>query len=354
MGAIYENLIRPVLFRLDPEKAHDFGVTFLDYLGRLGGLCNIMEAFNQPARTVPVELFGVSFPNRVGLAAGMDKNGRFWRAASALGFGHVEIGTVTAQKQPGNDRPRVFRFPEEAALINRMGFNNDGSEEIAARLKALKINKRKRIPIGINIGKSRVTPLDEAVEDYLKSFHRLAPFADYISLNVSSPNTPDLRKLQSRERLDELLGSLASANESRSRKLGSKPVPILLKIAPDLSFREIDSILELIEAHMLSGIIATNTTLSRPPELANQKQSGGLSGKPLHQKSLKIVKYISLSTNGRLPVIGIGGIDSAETAGAMVDAGAHLIQIYTGMIYRGPFLAAQLAKALSPRQRHWV
>lgn len=354
MGTVYEGVVRPLLFKLDPEKAHDLGVTALDYLGRLGFLCNMMEAWNRPSGVKPVELFGLQFPNAVGLAAGMDKNGRFWRAASALGFGFVELGTVTAQKQPGNDRPRVFRYPEQGAIINRMGFNNEGAEAIAARLKSARIGKRKRLPVGINIGKSRLMRIEDATEDYLKSFNMLVPYADYVSINVSSPNTPELRKLQSPEHLNALLSALTEANRSRSKKLGEKPTPLLLKIAPDLSYREVDGILELIEDHGLDGIIATNTTVVRAGAFASVKESGGLSGRPLQARARELVYYIALATSGKLPIIGVGGIDSPSSAGAMMDAGAHLVQIYTGMVYRGPFLAAELAKALAPRHRPWL
>jgi len=354
MGFYYEHLLRPALFRMDPEKAHDLGVTAMDYLGRLRPLCRIMESWNLIRTDRPVEAFGIQFPNNIGLAAGMDKNARFWRCAPALGFGHVELGTVTCQKQPGNERPRVFRFPEEGAIINRMGFNNEGAEAIADRLKTGLGTSPSRVPLGINIGKSRVVPIDQAVEDYLASFSLLVPHADYITINVSSPNTRDLRKLQSREHLDMLLGELVSRNRSRARKLGQPPTPILLKIAPDLNFREIDGILECIDSCSIDGIVATNTTLARPGRLSQIKQSGGLSGRPLHQRAIEVVNYINRATSDKLPIIGVGGVDSPETAGAMMDAGARLVQIYTGMIYRGPFVAKTLARALAPRQSTWV
>lgn len=354
MGFYYENLVRPFLFRMDPEKAHDLGVTALDYLGRVAPLCRIMEAYNMVRSDRPVEAFGIKFPNAVGLAAGMDKNGRFWRAAPALGFGHVEIGTVTFQQQPGNERPRVFRFPESRAIINRMGFNNEGAEKVAARLKASLGNKKSRIPLGINIGKSRIVSIDQAVQDYLGSFHLLAEYADYITINVSSPNTRDLRKLQESGHLETLLGELCQANRNRSRKLGIKPTPLLVKIAPDLSFREVDKVLACIDKWKIDGIVATNTTLERPGNLARAKEPGGLSGRPLHHKSLQIVNYISRTTAGKLPIIGVGGINSPETAGAMVDNGATLVQLYTGMVYQGPFIGKPLAKALAPRRSSWV
>ncbi|MEX0331947.1 MAG: quinone-dependent dihydroorotate dehydrogenase [Puniceicoccaceae bacterium] len=354
MGFYYEKVIRPVLFRTDPEKAHDLGVTAMDYLGRVTPLCRWMEKFNLIRSDKPVEAFGLEFPNAVGLAAGMDKNGRFFRAAPALGFGHAEIGTITHLQQPGNERPRVFRYPEDNAIINRMGFNNDGAEAVAKRLKGILGKKSSRIPLGINIGKSKVVPLDQAIPDYLSSFGLLVDYADYISINVSSPNTQDLRELQKEAYLDTLLGELSNTNRGRAKKLGIKPTPMLLKIAPDLTFREIDEVLACLEKWQLDGIIATNTTINRPGQFANVREPGGLSGAPLHHRSLEVVNYISRRTSGKLPIIGVGGIDSPETAGAMVDNGAALVQIYTGMVYRGPFIAKTLAKALAPRQSSWV
>lgn len=354
MGYYYENLIRPILFRMDPEKAHDLGVTVMDYLGRISPLCRLMERGNLVRSESPVEAFGIQFPNAVGLAAGMDKNGRFWRAAPALGFGHIEIGTITFQEQPGNERPRVFRYPESRAIINRMGFNNEGAEAVAARLKSSLGRKKSRIPLGINIGKSKVVPLDQAVDDYLSSFQLLAEYADYVTVNVSSPNTRDLRKLQEKDYLESLLGALCEANRNRARKLGVKPTPLLIKIAPDLTFREIDCILEVIERCRLDGIVATNTTTSRPECTVGAKQTGGLSGQPLHALALSVVNYISRATAGKLPIIGVGGISSPETAGAMVDNGAWLVQVYTGMVYGGPFIAKPLARSLAPRQSSWV
>jgi dihydroorotate dehydrogenase len=354
MGFYYEKLARPILFRQDPEKAHDLGVMVLDYLGRLTPLCRVMEWFNAPGLTKPIELFGLKFPNAVGLAAGMDKNAQFWRAAPALGFGHIEVGTITLHRQPGNDRPRVFRYPEQSAIINRMGFNNDGAEAVAARLKSDKAQHKRRIPLGINIGKSKITPLEQAVEDYLGSFNLLVDYADYFTINVSSPNTPDLRKLQGKDYLMDLLSELCTVNRSRARKLGEKPKPMLLKIAPDLSFREIDEILAVLFELSLDGIIATNTTISRPGPLRSVDQSGGLSGKPLHLRACEVINYIYRATQGVLPIVGVGGVFGPESAGRMVDNGASLVQIYTGMVYRGPFLAREIAHALAPRQREWI
>lgn len=354
MGFFYEHLVRPMLFRQDPEAAHDFGVTALDYLSRLGFVCRVMQRHNAPRRVKPIEVWGIPFPNAVGLAAGMDKNARIWRSAGALGFGFIEIGTVTQHKQSGNDRPRMFRYPEQGAILNRMGFNNDGAEAIAARLKKSLAAKHRPIPIGVNLGKSKITPLDQAASDYLASFHLLADYADYFAINVSSPNTPGLRDLQGANYLPELLRELVAANRGRARKLGAKPKPMLLKIAPDLSFREIDDILETLLGAEFDGIIATNTTIAREGPMARVTESGGISGRPLHRRACEVVKYIHLSTHGKLPIIGVGGIDSPESAGRMVDAGAALVQIYSGMIYKGPFFAKEVAQALAPRHQGWI
>lgn len=355
MGFYYEKVIRPILFRQDPEAAHDLACTGLDYLGRIGPLCRLMQRHNSPRRALPVELWGISFPNIVGLAAGMDKNGEIWRSVGALGFGYVEIGTVTLHKQSGNDRPRMFRYPEHGAILNRMGFNNEGAEAVAARLKqTMGGRNRGHVPIGINLGKSKVTPLEEAAADYLGSFHLLADYADYFAINVSSPNTPDLRKLQDSDHLPSLLRELVQANRSRAKKLGTRPKPLLLKIAPDLSFPEIDGVVQTIFEVEFDGIIATNTTVGRTGAMARVEGSGGVSGKPLHLRACEVVNYISRSTEGRLPIIGVGGIDGPESAGRMVDAGASLVQLYSGMIYKGPFLAKQIAQALAPRHQGWI
>jgi dihydroorotate dehydrogenase len=355
MGMIYEKILRPAFFSLGPERAHELAMLGMTTLGHLAPVCRVMEHFNQlPASSMrPIEAFGLKFPNAVGLAAGFDKNAEGWPAAAALGFGHVEVGTITAHAQPGNPKPRVFRFPSEEAVINRMGFNNDGAEKIAARLANQTRPGKRRIPVGINLGKTKVTPLEEAVQDYLSSFGRLADLADYLVLNVSSPNTPDLRKLQDEDRLRELLGAIMAANHER-RDAGRSLKPVLLKIAPDLSFPQIDAVLKAIDEFGLSGIIATNTTLARPGVFANVNQAGGLSGKPLRRRSTEIINYIHRATSGKLPIIGVGGIHDAAGAAEKLDAGATLVQIYTGMIFRGPFFAKDLAHALNARQdRDW-
>jgi dihydroorotate dehydrogenase len=353
MNGLYEKVIRPCFFRFSPEQAHECAVWAMTLLGHLAPLRRALEAWAQlpAARFAPVQAFGVEFPNRVGLAAGFDKNAEAWLAAAALGFGHVEIGTITAQAQPGNPQPRVFRYPAEEAVINRMGFNNQGAAAVAARLARQPGPGRRRIPLGVNLGKTKVTPLEHATEDYLASFARLAEHADYLVLNVSSPNTPDLRKLQDEERLRELLGAIAAANRERAAQPGKARVPVLLKIAPDLTWPQIDAVLGAIATHGLDGIIATNTTLARPGFFATVEQTGGLSGAPLRRRSTEIINYIARRTGGRLPIIGVGGIMDAASAAEKLDAGATLVQIYTGMIFRGPFFARDLARELADRDR---
>jgi dihydroorotate dehydrogenase len=348
MGLFYEKLVRRTLFKMEAEHAHELAVESLACLAKLPPVCRLMARLTQlPAdRARPITAFGLKFPNAVGLAAGFDKNASAWPAAVALGFGHVEIGTVTALAQPGNDRPRVFRFPAEGAVINRMGFNNQGSEAVAARLARQAPRGQRPIPLGINLGKSKVTDIEKATADYLTSFHRLAKYADYVVLNVSSPNTPGLRQLQDEDRLRDLLGAVMSANRALPVR-----VPVLLKIAPDLNFRQVDAVLGTIAEFGLDGIIATNTTLARPGTFGTVEQAGGLSGRPLRRASTEIINYISRATAGRLPIIGVGGIEDYASAGEKLDAGATLVQIYTGMIYRGPFFATRLAHALADRQR---
>ena len=353
MGFFYDRVARPRLFKMDSEHAHELAVDAMALLAALPPLCRLLEARHRLSTTVtrPVEAFGLKFANAVGLAAGFDKNGRAWPAAAALGFGHVEIGTVTAHAQPGNAKPRMFRYPAQEAVINRMGFNNEGAAALAKRLARHPGPGRRRIPLGINLGKSKVTELDDATADYLASFALLADHADYLVLNVSSPNTPNLRELQDESRLRELLGAVTGANRERATQPGKSRVPVLLKIAPDLTFSQIDVVLGVIAEFALDGIIATNTTLARPGFFAGVNEAGGLSGAPVRRRSTEIINYISRATAGRLPIIGVGGITDAASAGEKLDAGATLVQIYTGMIYRGPFFAAEIAHALEERQR---
>jgi dihydroorotate dehydrogenase len=351
MGFLYEKLVRPALFTLDPEVAHELSVHALALLGAAAPLRRTLELATRlpAARARPVECLGLRFPNAVGLAAGFDKNGMAWRGAAALGFGHVEIGTVTLLRQPGNERPRVFRYPPHEAVINRMGFNNQGAEMVARRMARMPPPGARRIPVGINIGKSRAAPLDKAAQDYLGCFELLADHADYVVINVSSPNTPDLRLLQEEHWLRELLPVLTGANRARAAS-GRPRRPLLLKIAPDLDFRQIDHVLSAIAGFGLDGIVATNTMLARPGPFNAVNQAGGLSGRPLRARSTEIVNYIARATGGRLPIIASGGVMDFVSAGEKLDAGATLVQLYTGLIYRGPFFARDLARSLAARQ----
>ena len=337
---MYERLARPMLFRLaggDAEGAHEWTLRRLASLS--APLRQALRRFY--AVDVPREVFGLRFPNPVGLAAGMDKNGLALHAWPALGFGFVEVGTVTRHAQPGNDRPRVFRLRASRAVINRMGFNNDGADALADRLRMV---GPLPVPLGVSLGKSKVTPLAEAVEDYVYSLSALHPYGDYFAVNVSSPNTPGLRDLQDRSHLSELLVALHECS-------GGKP--LLVKIAPDLTEPAIAQALQACLDHGVAGVIATNTTLSRaglhPSDLVRGGQAGGLSGAPLAARTREVVAFVHAETGGALPVIGVGGILDPGDAVALVDAGASLVQLYTGLIYRGPSLVRATARALSRR-----
>lgn len=324
----YADIVRPCLFRLEPEAAHHLALTGL----KLAPAPLLRGFFGAPTEK-PVRLFGVTFPNPVGLAAGMDKNAEALGAWEALGFGFVEAGTVTALAQPGNDKPRCFRYPRQQALINRMGFNNPGAEAVAARLAALKASGRwPRIPVGMNIGKSKVTPLGEAPGDYAFSFRHLLPFGDYFVINVSSPNTPGLRQLQDRESLAAIIRTLKAIDASK---------PLLVKIAPDLSGDAVREMAELAESEKLDGLIATNTTLDHSAVPSGRDQAGGLSGSPLRAASTHVLKLLREHT--ALPIIASGGVMSADSAREKLEAGASLVQIYTGFIYRGPGLIREIA-----------
>jgi dihydroorotate dehydrogenase len=332
---IYEKLIRPALFSLDPETIHEIAIGVLAGLSRSKILLDRIAPAHDPRMEKTV--FGLKFPNPVGLAAGMDKNAVALPAWAALGFGFVEAGTVTARAQPGNPRPRIFRLPDKHALINRLGFNNEGADAVAQRLALLKKTKRwPKIPVGINLGKSKVTPIEEATADYLLSFERLQHFGDYFVLNVSSPNTPNLRKLQDRAALEEMFGEVQRRNAEKK--------PLLVKIAPDLEFPQIEEILELIATHKLAGIIATNTTIDHSVVPSERDQQGGLSGAPLRARATEIVRFISSKSS--VPIIASGGIMDADAAREKFDAGASLVQIYTGFVYRGPGLIAEICDAL--------
>lgn len=331
-------LLRNLLFKLEPEDAHAFTLTWLSRLERSGLLPKAGDMASPP-----VQLMGLQFPNRVGIAAGLDKNAVCIDALGALGVGFVEVGTVTPRPQAGNTRPRVFRLPEAQALINRMGFPNDGMEVIAQRM-ARSTFKGVR---GANIGKNASTDLSEAVQDYLACLRMLAPCSDYITINVSSPNTVGLRALQAAEHLRPMLEALL---EQRARLLPNlgRPLPLLVKLAPDLDDEQLQGIASLLLDLSIDGVIATNTTLSRPPGLGPlSTQTGGLSGRPVHSLSLATVGKLRRLLGAQFPIIGVGGICSAADAQAMRSAGADLVQLYTGLIYRGPQLIREVRSALS-------
>ena len=332
----YERFIRPLLFAFDAETAHHLTIGLMRRASHFDVALRALRHF-QPAPQ-PRTLFGLTFSNPIGLAAGLDKNGVAIPAWAALGFGFIEIGTVTAQAQPGNPKPRIFRLPKQQALINRLGFNNDGADAIAERLRKLRASGRwPAVPVGINIGKSKVTPLEHAADDYLYSFRLLHNFADYITLNVSSPNTPGLRDLQEPQKLEELLRAI-------NNEPGIATKPVLIKISPDLSPIELEAILNVSAENRVAGIIATNTTLdhsSIPPALDEQ---GGLSGLPLRERATTLVRDIVAKS--AIPVIASGGICDAESAREKFQAGAELVQLYTGLVYRGPRLLREIAKEL--------
>src|SRR5262245_29253361 len=332
----YELFVRPLLFSLDAETAHHFTIGLLGRASQFDVALRPLRLFRPTPK--PVTLFGLSFPNPIGLAAGLDKNGVALPAWAALGFGFIEIGTVTAMAQSGNPKPRIFRLPAQQAVINRLGFNNEGADAIAKRLGGLRATGRWPIvPVGINIGKSRTTPLEHAADDYLYSLRLLRDFADYITLNVSSPNTPGLRELQEPAALSQLLHAIGSES-------GAIAKPVVVKISPDLTPVELEAVLAACEENGVAGIIATNTTLdhsSIPPEL---DEEGGLSGAPLLEKSTALVRGIA--ANAKIPVIASGGICDAKSARDKFDAGAQLVQLYTGFVYRGPQLLREIVEAM--------
>ena len=348
INRVYTSLLRPVFFRLQPETAHHFTLGMLRLAGAVPLVVPILRRIFAPARPGPeVKAFGLTFANPVGLAAGYDKQGEALPGLASLGFSHLEIGTITPRAQPGNPTPRVFRIPAEGAVINRMGFPNRGAEPVARCMRRLagETGVLGRSILGVNLGKNKVTPLEGAVEDYLSLMRSFAPMAGYLAINVSSPNTPGLRKLQTRVALEELLSALGRQRQALLPAL-SHPLPILVKLAPDLSWPEIDDALTAIESAGMDGVIATNTTLSREGLRSPLgSEEGGLSGAPLRALSTRIIRYITSHT--KLPVVGVGGIMSLQDACEKLDAGAALIQLYTGMIYAGPGLAQAILNGLN-------
>lgn len=334
------SLIRPLLFRLDPETAHRLTLGALDLAARLGAL----NPLKNRACHLPTEVFGLRFPNPVGLAAGLDKNGDHILGLASLGFGFIEVGTVTPRPQAGNPKPRLFRLPEACALINRMGFNNLGMEHLVENLKRF---KQRDFILGVNLGKNRTTPNEQAVKDYLQGLERVYELADYVSINLSSPNTPGLRELQHGELLEALLAELRAARERLHRRTG-KFLPLAVKIAPDLTHEQLQAQADAFLRHGIDAVIATNTTLdhSQIAHLPHGQEPGGVSGKPLFAESTAVVRELHTLLAGQIPIIACGGILSAKDALAKFEAGASLIQLYTGLIYRGPRLIEEILKLL--------
>lgn len=374
MTWFYRTFLRPALFAQDSEMIHDVTMGALAWASRSEVLCEALAAFYS-APTLPIEAFGLRFENPIGLAAGMDKRAAAVPVWPSLGFGFCELGGVTRHAQPGQPAPRLFRAVADGALVNRMGFNNPGAEAFAqtlARWRAL--GRWPRHPVGINLGKSKTTPLNQAAADYAQSFRLLWAHADFFVVNVSSPNTPNLRQLQDKAALDEILAALQEVNRQLSPVGGQRPVPtgesgttedgprtaatksILVKVAPDLSFEALDDILELVGPRGIAGLVATNTTLARPDASDAQlkrvyAEAGGLSGRPLRARSTEVVCHLFRQTRGRLPIIGVGGVFSAADAWEKIQAGATLVQIYTGMVFEGPGLARGLVAGLQQRLR---
>jgi dihydroorotate dehydrogenase len=346
--SLYSKIIRPLLFRLPAETAHHFALSSLSGALRVDAVRNTVEKRHKRAPFGKLKRFGLSFSNPVGLAAGFDKNGEATDALCALGFGFIEVGTVTSEAQPGNPTPRIFRLPKDRALINRLGFNNTGAKQVVKNLKT----HRADCVLGINIGKSRSVPVEKAIPDYLKTLGIVYEIADYIAVNVSSPNTPQLRELQQPELLNDLLTSLQRRNRELAEKHSlTAPRPLLLKIAPDLSEDELRAIIAVAQENQVAGIIATNTSINRDGlQTSNTRVAeigqGGLSGAPLRDPSNEIIRMIYRLTNGTMPVVGVGGVFTAEDAWEKICAGASLIQIYTGFIYEGPSIARRINEGL--------
>jgi dihydroorotate dehydrogenase len=339
---MYKLIIRPLLFLVDPEKIHHFVFDFLRFIGKIPGVNLFLKLYHYKTPLLQKKLFGLTFSNPVGLAAGLDKDAKLIDELASLGFGFIEIGTLTPKAQPGNDAPRLFRLPEDQALINRMGFNNEGVHAAVERLK----KRKSSVIVGGNIGKNKSTPNDRAFDDYGYCFESLFDYVDYFVVNVSSPNTPGLRELQEKEPLQRLLNYVKGLSLKKPN-----PKPVLLKIAPDLTFGQLDDIVEILKSSGIDGVIATNTTISREglktaKAEVNSIGNGGLSGKPLASRATEVIRYLRSKLGRDFPIIGVGGIMSAEDALEKINAGADLIQLYTGFIYEGPALIKAINKAI--------
>lgn len=341
---MYRQFIKPIFFLLPAERAHYTAMHLLRITHRIPGMPWVLRGlFGVKKKALERKLFGLTFSNPVGLGAGFDKDARWVDELGTLGFGFIEIGTLTPKAQPGNDKPRLFRLPKDEALINRMGFNNGGAEAAAERLKV----RNTRVIIGGNIGKNKITPNEEAVNDYLSCFETLFDHVDYFAVNVSSPNTPGLRALQEKEPLLHLLNTLQQANHQKPNRK-----PILLKIAPDLSDEQLNDIIDIVRESKIDGVIATNTTIARAPLVTSKNEvdaigAGGLSGKPVAQRSTEVIRYLKEKSRNAFPIIGVGGIHSAQDAIDKLNAGADLVQIYTGFIYEGPGLVRKICEGIN-------
>jgi dihydroorotate dehydrogenase len=339
---MYKLLIRPILFWFDPEEVHYFSFSFIKFISKIPFVPSIVKSIYEVKDSrLEREVFGLKFKNPVGLAAGFDKNAVLYKELSNFGFGFIEIGTLTPVGQEGNPKKRLFRLKEDSSIINRMGFNNGGVQEAVERLK-----KNKSVLIGGNIGKNKLTPNENATQDYEICFEALFDYVDYFVVNVSSPNTPNLRELQDKKPLTELLQTLQNKNLAKP-----KQKPILLKIAPDLTDSQLFDIIDIVNETKIAGVIATNTTLSREGlQSKNKSEMGGLSGKPLTNRSTEVIRFLSEKSNKAFPIIGVGGIHSAEDALEKLEAGASLIQLYTGFIYEGPSLVTKINKEILKRK----
>jgi len=342
MSLLPYSLARPFLFGLDPETAHELTMQSLARAQRMP----LGWAYGNPMVYDAIELAGLTFPNRVGLAAGLDKNARCIDGLGALGFGFVEVGTVTPKAQPGNPKPRMFRLPQAGALINRLGFNNDGLEAFVANVRRSSFRGKSRI-LGLNIGKNATTPIERAADDYLACLEGVYPHADYVTVNISSPNTSNLRSLQSDQALDDLLGTLNAKRKQLADQHGRR-VPVFVKIAPDLERGQIETIAAALTRHHMDGVVATNTTVSREAVkgLRHSEEAGGLSGAPVLQASNRVIRQLRAALGKDFPIVGVGGIMSAQDAVSKIEAGADVVQIYTGLIYRGPDLVSEAAAAI--------
>lgn len=344
---MYKSLVRPLLFRYDPEQVHHFSFRSLKFLNKLPGVGTLSrKRYHIQHPNLERELFGIKFPNPVGLAAGFDKDAVAFREFSNLGFGFIEIGTLTPKPQDGNPKKRLFRLKEDEAIVNRMGFNNGGVDAAVERLKQNKpVGHPDHVIIGGNIGKNKVTPNDKAVDDYVICFNKLFDHVDYFTVNVSSPNTPGLRELQDRKPLTHILQALQDLNDQKPKRK-----PILLKIAPDLTDDQLLDIIGIVEDTKIDGVIATNTTIDRKDlksDIQIQKEAGGLSGKPLTRRATEVIKFLHDQSNGAFPIVGVGGIMTPEDAQEKLEAGASLVQLYTGFVYEGPALVRNINKSIA-------